>query len=221
MGYLLNGSSIYDRQIHFDWQGAAEAPSLRLPAGLLKDYKDLTLEMWVSLDDDNDDYNRIFTFCADRYSESRQQNTLFMYRDKSSGLLSMAWYAVVNPFFYVTKVPFNNQRFLHIAITFQVNLFSNIYSDGQFSYKTTKRITVNDALDNYNFLGRSCDGKTGLKGSIDEFRIWKGLLSSKEIAHNRVVGSDGDSCAIGQFFNGTFCEDAPIGEMICVFIFPT
>jgi hypothetical protein len=83
----------------------------------------------------------------------------------------------------------------HVAATIDSpNHILNLYTNGALAMSVTNIvIDLGLVADNFSFLGRSQWGDPHLSGSIDEFRVYCGVLSPAQIAASYAAGPDPDS----------------------------
>jgi Concanavalin A-like lectin/glucanases superfamily/Bacterial Ig-like domain (group 2) len=88
-----------------------------------------------------------------------------------------------------------NTNTVHVVATVDsINHILSLYTNGVFSISTTNPVVdLSMVVDNFNFLGRSQWADPHLNGSIDEFRLYYGLLTPAQIAASFVAGPDPES----------------------------
>lgn len=164
-----------------------------MPGGLVSSNTQVTIEFWASFSDTNEVWTRTFAF-GDQ-NGSGQPNTTLDYCHYAGGnwqnlniaTPSGSGYAnnpsglngVTNVHVTVVVDPVNNQMYYYNGTT--------LMSTPHFSTVPPLN-TLNDTL---SLLGRSLyDVDPALSGSIDEFRIYSGVLSLPTIALNDAAGPD-------------------------------
>lgn len=163
-----------------------------LPGGLFGSYKAVTIEAWVTTGANNAD-NVIFEFGS---SSLNAKDSIFVARNEKFGLKSgnfkLSWYdagGLTCPGHcheFVSNHSFSMQSSVHIVVTIMKGANANLYINGVF--EGTASVNVSSLPSPLNFfIGKGSIG-SALIGSVDEFRVWGGVLTSACIANNYAQG---------------------------------
>lgn len=162
----------------------ANADYLQLPAGMLQNYGAVTVDAWANLGAVQN-WARLWEF-ADIGSGT--QNEFYM---------APGWNNPPNGNFYSAGFPWGNSVFtsgpigsesLHITCEYG-NGWLKIYTNGVLEASVANLVApASSAGINSATIGHSPYNDPGINGSIDEFRIYNGLLSSDEITASDLLG---------------------------------
>jgi hypothetical protein len=80
----------------------------------------------------------------------------------------------------------------HVAVTVDsINHILSLYTNGVFSISVTNPvIDLALVVDNFSFLGRSQFADPAFNGSIDEFRLYYGLMTPSQVSASFAAGAD-------------------------------
>ena len=159
---------------------------LELPAGLLQSYNAVTIDTWTTMNAANN-WARLFEF--NDGSGGNTQNELYFAPgwnpDPPTGNFYSAGFPWGNNIY--TAGPLQNET-VHITCE---------YGDGWLEVYTNAILMASisgvvapasSAGTNYSSIGYSPYGDPGINGSVDEFRIYNGILSPEEIQASDVLG---------------------------------
>jgi hypothetical protein len=160
---------------------------ISLPGGLISGYTSITFEVWATIQPSGT-WNQI---CAFGDQSGTAGNTyLAMIPHSGPGDFRMTIKTLGNERATSGATPVDTSTPVHLVAVYSSDTGSEVlYANGrQVSTRSTTIDIVN--VNNLNsWLGRSLfDGDAGLKGSIDEFRIWNGPLTPLQIAVNDGLG---------------------------------
>lgn len=184
-GTLADGAIIISGQAVFNTSG----PYVNISNTVFSTYTSITIEAWVSTgintvvnDGANGNYARIFEF--GQSLGISQDNSLGIMRNAENGLITIqyigaAGYPTGPAFFSDGPVVFNSQIDLYVAITCSAGNNSLMYLNGTFANTSN---TPSPLQPQYFYIGKSLySDDSGLIGSVNEFRIWGGILSPSQI----------------------------------------
>ncbi|MGA2245283.1 MAG: LamG-like jellyroll fold domain-containing protein [Verrucomicrobiota bacterium] len=183
-----NSASLDGSQLQLDGTGGYGV----MPGGLVSTNMQVTVEFWASFSETNEVWTRTFVFgdqingAADttldycHYAGGNYQNLNFAtaagsgYANNPSGLNG-----VTNVHVTAVVDPVNNKMYYYNGTT--------LMSTPNF----TTLPPLSSLMDSLALLGRSLyDGDPALSGSINEFRIYSGVLTPSAIAVNDAAGPD-------------------------------
>jgi hypothetical protein len=166
-GALINGVTLVKSKAIFHPSGnKAQQPYIRLPSGWIGDADAISVEMWVSFDDDNNDDAVLFSF-GDDANQIR-----------------------------LKTVGFKGHSNVYIATVYDPpSGFVTVYVNGNVTDKHAisggSLLGGQGAFENYNYLGWDKKATTpGLSAQIDEVRFWMGALSFDSIQTSNFLGVD-------------------------------
>jgi hypothetical protein len=86
------------------------------------------------------------------------------------------------------QVTQNEEHHLVITVSSDGNL--NAWVDGDKKISDTDTNDLANVTSDFEGIGATSWGDPGMAGSVNEFRIWKGTLSSSDVADNFAIGPD-------------------------------
>lgn len=190
----------------------AESSCASLPSDLVKfgAYESFSVETWATLTVDKGDWMRLFDFGsagfdADGNLDSGINYFILTWHSPNGTLcasdkLNGAEYRVEG-----SKLPVNDGIFHHIVYTYNGKTHEGtLYADGIQTGRNTQQPTPKDYGDSFSnlLIGKSLwPNDAPFVGDIDEFRIYNGVLSSKQVALNYKLGPDfiGDDLKLEDF----------------------
>ena len=183
-GTLQGAAVISDGQVHLN---GTRGTYVNSPGGLIAGYNAVTFEFWATLGT-NRNWARVF----DQGSTNGNNGQYDLYFCPHSGRDFRLTIMDPQPRERVVTIPGNvdNQTNLHVACVLDsTSGFMGIYTNGALAGSRTGLTSLASVDTNYFFLGRSLfAGDAPLNGSIDEFRIYKGVLSAATIGANYTNG---------------------------------
>ena len=212
-GTLSNGASISGGAVQLD--GVDDY--VDLPAGEIgvpTKFTNLTFEAWFTFEGSpgESDWVRVFDF-GDT-SESVGTDYIFM-TPVSAGGDVRARISDADPGYSNEQGPNAGSALsggsYHVAVVYdEVYREMRLYVDGILQGTADITIPLSSVSDTLAYLGRSLyDADPFLDGSIDEFRIWGGVLSEEQVLRSFIAGADAVNPArfVGDF-NGDGVVDA-------------
>ncbi len=182
-GTLMGAATVSGGQLQLT---GADADYCDLPAGLLQNYNAVTVDTWANLGDAQN-WARLWEF-ADVNSGGNQNEFYF----------APGWNPnPPNGNFYSAGFPWGNSVFTGVALGNQAVHITCEYGNGWLEIYTNAVLLASvpgvvapasSAGLNSAFLGHSPYNDPGINGSIDEFRIYNGLLASDEILASDLLG---------------------------------
>lgn len=162
-----------------------------LPAGIMTNYTQITVEVWADFSTNNPVWTRVFAFGSQNASG-----------DKGSGI-DYCHYAGGNyqnlddlstngADAYANSTPgLNGETNVHITVVVDPVNSNLLYYNG-ISVVSTQHgnpTPLSETLDNFNVIGRSLyNTDPTLDGTIHEFRIYQGALSPQSVVLNDTAG---------------------------------
>ena len=171
---------------------------IQLPAGLVSSYVSVTLEMWATIQP-NGNWNQICSF-GDQ-SGTAGNTYLAVIPHSGAGDYRMTIRSLSVERATSGATPLDTSTPVHIVAVFNADTGNEIlYANGVQVSKLATTIDIANVNNQNSWLGRSLfDGDAGLKGSIDEFRVWNGPLSPLQIAVNDGLGPNTVNTNAGAF----------------------
>lgn len=208
-GVFLSGAYSYINQVML-WPSSGVTPYVQLPSNVFS-ASSLTIEAWFSTGSSNTGWNRICQFG----SNSRQnQNSLNIARNSNNGYICVQLFSRTGTSYTLTTTTrFTSQSNMYIAVTFSVStsVVISIYINGALSVTGSTSIAMTNSSAG-GYLGKSFfSTDPASQISIDEFRIWTGVLTSSSISQSYKYGPNTLGCPSCQ--NGTYSED--LGATSC------
>lgn len=159
---------------------------LELPAGLLQGYTAVTVDAWADLNTPNN-WARLWEFNDGSYGNT--ENELYFAPgwnpDPPTGNYYSAGFPWGNNIY--TGTPLGNEN-IHITCEYGDG-WLEVYTNAVLMASISGVVAPVDAAGtNYASIGYSPYGDPGVNGSVDEFRIYNGLLSPEEIKAADLLG---------------------------------
>ena len=159
---------------------SAQGQYVNLPSGLLGEHTAVSLEVWATFGL-NSGWPTVFEF-GELFNVATDANALMVRRYDDSGNIGLWW----NDKQYKTSVPFNGQT-MHGVVTLAQGDFPRLYINGVLSNSNEGLMGVLPPSTVF-YLGKSFAGQPSLMGSVDEFRVWEGVLSASEVRRHYLQG---------------------------------
>ena len=161
---------------------------LELPPSLLQTYNAVTIDTWANLNAPNN-WARLWEF--NDGSGGNTQNELYFAPgwnpDPPTGNFYSAGFPWGNS--VETPVPLGNES-VHITCEYGDG-WLQIYTNAVLMASIAGVVAPADSAGtNYSSIGYSPYGDPGINGSVDEFRIYNGILSPEEIKASDLLGPD-------------------------------
>ena len=165
-------------------------PYVNLPSGLFGSYAAVSVEAWVTTGV-NTMYARVFQFGA---SGTSNANSILVYRDSTAATFSLQWFTSGSyQSFFVSTVSFDSKANVHLVVTVSAGDYARLYINGVLLGNTPDVVNPIPPPTTF-YIGKSFDGEPGLIGSVNEFRIWAGVLSATDITTRYSQGPGAPSC---------------------------
>lgn len=171
---------------------------IALPGGLVSSYSSVTLEMWATIQP-NGTWNQICSF-GDQ-SGTAGNTYLAMIPHSGPGDFRMTIKTLGVERATSGATPVDTSTPVHLVAVYSADTGNEIlYANGRQVSSRAATIDIANVNNINSWLGRSLfDGDAGLKGSIDEFRIWNGPLTPLQIAVNDGLGPNTVNTNAGAF----------------------
>lgn len=186
--------------------GGSSSSYLQLPAGILGSPAPsaVSIEMWITTASTGNSggYNRIFQFGSHTTGIANEGNpgSLVFSRNSGNNGFQLVSYGTVAPTQTASQAAttadtlttvFNNQTNLHVVINLYNGGYGWVYINGLLvgSTQATGLILPIGSPGEINLIGLGTDYTVpGMVGSVDEFRIWSGVLSLPTILNHNNFG---------------------------------
>lgn len=190
-GTLIGSAHLDGQRLQLDgWGGWAT-----LPPGIISTQEKITIEFWASFSANNPVWTRVFAF-GDQ-NDAGQERTALNYCHYAGGDWQNLGVHTAG-----ANVWANNPGGLNGAENVHVTIIVDPPNNQLYYYNGTKLTSnpgvnggavppLRDVNDLYNLIGKSLyDVDPLLEGSIDEFRIYAGVLPASAIVLNEATGPD-------------------------------
>ncbi len=184
-GTLQGNATVSGGQLQLT--NAVDADYLDLPPGLLEGYDSVTIDLWANLGAAQH-WSRIWEFTDKDADNLNVQNEFYF---------ATGWDGTPDANFYNAAFPWGGNLFVngplqnglwHITCLYG-NGSMSVYTNGVFEGATANLIApASSAGTASSTIGHSPFPDPGILGSIDEIRIYKGLLAPDEILGEDVIG---------------------------------
>jgi hypothetical protein len=166
-----------------------------LPAGIMSNYTQITVEVWADFNADNPVWTRVFAF-GDQNSGGNKSSGID-YCHYAGGNYQNLDSSSANGDAYANSTPgLNGAVNAHVTVVVDP-VHTNMYYYNGISVVSTLNFNpiapspLSETTDTYNLIGRSLyDGDPTLTGTIHEFRIYQGVLTPQLVALNDAAGAD-------------------------------
>ena len=164
---------------------------ISLPSDILESSSSVTIEAWFTGSSSNTNWNRIFQFGA----TAGNSDSIALVRNYDTGnILLESWLPTTKRQLATSNVNFNALSNAHIVVILDPVQSSTmqIYVDSTFkgnvSLSATDRLPSNTGN---NFVGAGIQSQEKVShGTLDELRIWRGILNSEKILSHYEIGPD-------------------------------
>ena len=161
---------------------------IQLPANVLGSCVEYSVEMWVSTGT-NANLAPLFSFGTDATTYAS-----LIYVARSAELISATWNDIYSHTCTATStIKFDGQTNMHVVLTVTATFITLYVNSGSGSSVTsTNCSSVSFALNgvlptiNYFYVGHYLGGT--LVGSVDEFRLWQGIVSATDVSNQYSIG---------------------------------
>lgn len=177
---LMDGAYLENNQVVLPYSG----PYVNLPATLLSGYSAVSIEAWVTTQSLQSGWVRLFQVGQDWAPSA----SLRVVRSDNDGMVDLSW---GSGYTRISSHNFDGQLNMHIVYTMAAGAdYERLYVNGQLAVISNSFATYDQINDpNAFYIGKSlCDWDPGLAGSLDEFRVWGGVLSSASVFSNYAMG---------------------------------
>lgn len=174
------------------------ADYISLPAFLVSSYSSVTFEIWATIQPDGN-WNQICSF-GDQ-SGTTGNTYLAVIPHSGPGDSRMTIKTLGNERATSGAATLDTSSPVHIVAVYNADTSNELfYANGKLVSTRSTTIDISNLNNQDSWLGRSLfDGDAGMKGSIDEFRIWNGPLSPLQIAVNDGLGPNTINTNAGAF----------------------
>jgi hypothetical protein len=196
-GRLFGNATIAGGKLVLD--GTLHPPTYaRLPNDLISGYDQLTIEAFYNASaGTSGSQQRLWDFGDHIIASGGITGTAYLYEAAGRGAAGLP---SNSPFGEASVVaPTSNQSQLTtnttcVAATIDsLNQIMNIYTNGVLAASVTNfGVNLNLVADNFSFLGRSQWADPHFAGSIDDFRVYYGVLTPAQVAQSFAAGPDPD-----------------------------
>ncbi|HEX9046793.1 MAG TPA: LamG-like jellyroll fold domain-containing protein, partial [Verrucomicrobiae bacterium] len=183
-GTLPNGGALAGGQLALS---AASAQYVQLPPGILSNYSAVTIEAWATFPNQIPWNTMFFAFGTTNGSDGND----YIFCAPQGGRIAITstnWTGEQNAY---SGMDFSYRTNLHIAAVFSpATKYLGIYTNGILAGVNTAVTTPMTAVSNvFSYIGRSLySGDAYFNVSLDELRIYSGVLQPADIAAAQLVG---------------------------------
>lgn len=186
-GTTPNGATYSGGQVYFD---KTVSQYVQLPAGILSNYTAVTIESWVSSDINNGQFSFFYGF-GDTDAGGAGQRYLFGSLNRNYAAITDADPGYLNEQGVFAGPGLNGLTNLHWTAVYNPPAgYIAIYTNGVLAgMNSSVTIPLSSVTNFLNYIGRSLyNGDPYPILSVDEFRIYNGVLHADEIAAAQVLG---------------------------------
>jgi Concanavalin A-like lectin/glucanases superfamily/Bacterial Ig-like domain (group 2)/Immunoglobulin I-set domain len=205
-GTPLNGVTFSNGMAIFPGTVASgpTATYIALPSGLISGYSSLTFEMWATIQP-NGNWNEICTFGDQSGTAGNTYIAVIPHSGAAPNDYRMTIRTLSVERATSGATPIDTGTPVHITAVYDADTSQELlYANAVLVSTLSTTIDIADVNNLNSWLGRSMfDGDAGMKGSIDEFRIWNGPLTPLQIAVNDGLGPNNVSTNAGAFLGLT------------------
>jgi len=171
---------------------------ISLPGGLISGYTSVTFEIWATIQPSGS-WNQICAF--GNQSGTAGDTYLALIPHSGPNDYRMTIKTLGNERATSGATPVDTSVPVHLVGVYNADTGTEVlYANGKQVSSRSTTIDIVNVNNQNSWLGRSLfDGDAGLKGSIDEFRIWNGPLTALHIAVNDGLGPNSVNTNPGAF----------------------
>jgi hypothetical protein len=185
-GTLPNGGTFDNGQLALS---AASSQYVQLPAGILSNYTAVTIEVWATFPDQIAWNTMLFAFGTTKGTEGNN----YIFCAPQGGRIAITSTDYTGEQNAYSGMDFSFHTNLHVTAVFNPpGNYLAIYTNGVLAGVNTAVSTPLNAVSNvFSYLGRSLySGDTYLDFSLEEFRIYNGVLQAADIAAAQLAGPE-------------------------------
>ena len=186
-GTLPNGGTFGGGQLNLN---SASSQYVQLPAGILSNYPSVTIEAWVTFPNQIV-WNTMFFGFGNTVGGSGNNYLLCAPQGGRIAITSTNYLGEQNAY---GGMDFSYHTNLHLTAIFNPAAnYLGLYTNGALAGVNTTVTTPLNAVSNvFSYIGRSLyTGDAYFNASLDEFRIYNGVLQPGDIATAQLVGPNG------------------------------
>ena len=183
-GTLPNGGTFGGGQLALS---AASSQYVNLPAGILSNYTAVTIEVWATFPDQISYFTMFFSF-GNTVSGSGDN---YIFCAPQGGRIAITSNNYLGEQNTSSGIDFSYHTNLHVTAVFNPPAnYLAIYTNGVLAGVNTAVTTPMNAVSNvFSYIGRSLySGDTYFDASLDEFRIYNGVMQPADIATAQLLG---------------------------------
>jgi hypothetical protein len=198
-GRLFGNAAISNNRLVLD--GTLHPPTYaRLPSDLISGYDQLTIEAFYSAPaGDSGSQQRLWDFGDHIIANATATGTGYFYEAAGRGAAGLPGNApgggeaaAIAP--ATDRASYTTNTTCVAATIDSPNHILNLYTNGALAMSVTNVvIDLNLVVDNFSLLGRSQWADPHFNGSIDDFRVYYGVLTPAQVAASFAAGPDPDS----------------------------
>lgn len=179
-GTAMAGATLFGGQAVFNRSG----PYVRLPKSVFGAATAVTIEAWVTTGFNNSGSVKVFQFGPNVHT---QANSVAIGRNYKTGNVMKQYFPPDQTVQETgTLTSFNTQTDLYVALTISSACSAALYVNGTYISTTSAPYPLQPT--NF-YIGKSFNvSDRGFIGSVNEFRIWSGILTPSQIAQNFHLG---------------------------------
>jgi hypothetical protein len=171
---------------------------ISLPGGLVSSYSSVTLELWATIQP-NGSWNQICAFGSQSGTVGDTYLAIIPHSGPNDYRMTIKTLGVERATAGAT--PVDTSVPVHLVAVYSADTGKELlYANGRLVSTLSTTIDIANVNNINSWLGRSLfDGDAGMKGSIDEFRIWNGPLTALHVAVNDGLGPNSVNSNPGAF----------------------
>jgi hypothetical protein len=175
---------------------------INLPGGLISGYSSVTFEIWATIQP-NGAWNQICAFGDQAGTAGNTYLALIPHSGPNDYRMTIR--TLSNERATAGATPVDTSVPVHLVGVYNADTSNEVlYANGRQVSSRSTPIDIANVNNLNSWLGRSLfDGDAGMKGSIDEFRIWNGPLTPLHIAVNDGLGPNSVNTNPGAFLGLT------------------
>ena len=144
--------------------------------------------MWVTTQGGSWPWNSYYAGYPynNRFCRLFEFDSIFVYRDRDHGG-QIAMYVAGNYYRYGGQ--FDDQTNMHVVLTLSAGDYARLYVNGALAIVASYSLPAIPVPTYFNIGHSGGDSYSYLLGSVDEFRIWGGVLGAEEVLSNYFAGT--------------------------------
>ncbi len=183
----------------------------QLPAGIMTNYSQITVEAWADISTNNPAWTRIFSF-GDQNAQGNKNSGIDFCPFAAGGYQNLDVLSTNGVDAYANNpVDLLGTSNIHVTVVVDPLNSAAYYYNGISVVSTLHGVPapLAEMNDTFNVIGRSLfDDDPTLDAAIHEFRVYTGVLTSQEVALNDAAGPDNYITSPGSIISLNFSSPA-------------